>query len=406
MSKTFTDMEWWYEIYDWELLGIIHALKEWQHHIQGLGHTMMVHMDHKNLTYSRKAQKLSHWQAHWALYLSKFNIKLQHLAGHKLILSDALSRQPDHCPDNEEAEEQILLSKEIFINLLDIGPQEWITSAKNFNFDVKNTISILLEDGPGSIRNDLEDWKLEEKDGQKVLFYKGKVYIPKDQNLQWDILKLYHDHEMAGHPGGLETYNSVWQSYWWPGLQVFVKNYVKGCGTCQQIQIDRNPSHPSFILVKGAKSTRPFAHCLMDLITDLPMVDGCGSLLVVVDQGLLKRVILCLTAKTVDMDGIGELLHENLYKWFGLPNKMLSYRGPQFAAKAFQAMPKCLWITSVLLTAYHPQTDSTTEWVNQEIEAYLAIYCHYYPETWKWSIPTLEFTHNMYMLINLKHHSN
>ena len=68
----------------------------------------------------------------------------------------------------------------------------------------------------------------------------------------------------------------------------------------------------------------------MDLITDLPMIDRCDSLLVVVDQGLLMGVILCPTAKTVDMDGIGDLFHKNLYKQFGLPD-----RGPQFAAKAF-----------------------------------------------------------------------
>ena len=73
----------------------------------------------------------------------------------------------------------------------------------------------------------------------------------------------------------------------------------------------------------------------MDLITDLPMIDGCDSLLVMIDQGLSKGVILCPTAKTVDMDGIGDLIHENLYKQFGLPDKMLWDRGPQFAAKAF-----------------------------------------------------------------------
>ena len=124
------------------------------------------------------------------------------------------------------------------------------------------------------------------------------------------------------------------------------------------------------------------------------MIDGCNSLLVMVDQGLSKGVILCPTAKTVDMDGIGDLLHENLYKRFGLPDKMLSDRGPQFAAKAFRAMLKRLGITSVLSTAYHPQTDGTTERINQEIETYLAIYCHSHPETWKRSISTLEFTHN------------
>ena len=46
-------------VYDQELLGIICALKEWQHHIQGSGHMAMVHMDYKKLTYFRKAQKLS-----------------------------------------------------------------------------------------------------------------------------------------------------------------------------------------------------------------------------------------------------------------------------------------------------------------------------------------------------------
>ena len=68
----------------------------------------------------------------------------------------------------------------------------------------------------------------------------------------------------------------------------------------------------------------------MDLITDLLPVDGSDALLVVVDQGLSKGVILCPTNKTVDMDGIGELLHENLYKRFSLPDKMLSDQGPQF----------------------------------------------------------------------------
>ena len=91
MSKTFNNTEKRYEIYDRELLGIVRALKEWQHYIQGSGHTTMVHTDHKNVTYFRKAQKLSDQQARWSLFLLEFDIKLQHLPGHKMILSDALS---------------------------------------------------------------------------------------------------------------------------------------------------------------------------------------------------------------------------------------------------------------------------------------------------------------------------
>jgi RNase H-like domain found in reverse transcriptase len=51
LSKTFMETERKYKIYNQELLGIIRALKEWRHYIQGSGHTMIVYSDHKNLTY-------------------------------------------------------------------------------------------------------------------------------------------------------------------------------------------------------------------------------------------------------------------------------------------------------------------------------------------------------------------
>jgi Integrase zinc binding domain/Chromo (CHRromatin Organisation MOdifier) domain len=277
---------------------------------------------------------------------------------------------------------------------LDTNLRDRITKNKEYDFDITKAIELLQKEGPTSIQNDLKDWKIEEVDDQKTIFYKGKQYVPKDQELRRDILKLFHDHKTAGHPGELETYNAVKQHYWWPRLWIFVKNYIKGCRICQQFKIDRNPSHLSFIPVEGAISTRPFTHCSMDLIMDLPPVEGSDSILVVVDQGLLKGIILCPTTKMVTMDRIGNLLHENLYKWFGLPDKMLSDQGPQFAAKAFWAMLSRLEVNSVLSTAYHPQMDGTMERINQEIEAYLAIYCHSHPETWKKNLATMEFTHN------------
>jgi Integrase zinc binding domain len=73
------------------------------------------------------------------------------------------------------------------------------------------------------LKNDLQDWKIEEIDGRKMIFFKKKNYIPKDMELRWDIVKMYYDYEMAGHPGELETYNGIRQNYWWPGLWTFVK---------------------------------------------------------------------------------------------------------------------------------------------------------------------------------------
>ena len=162
--------------------------------------------------------------------------------------------------------------------------------------------------------NGLEDWTTEKHNGRNVLFYKGKNYIPRNMELRQDIVKMFHNHKMAGHPGELETYNSVRQHYWWPGLRTFIKNYIKGCGICQQFKIDRNPSKPAFLPTEGAKSTRPFAKFSMDLITDLPLAEGHNSILVVVDQGLTKGVILIPCSKTITLEETAKLLLENLYR--------------------------------------------------------------------------------------------
>ena len=73
---------------------------------------------------------------------------------------------------------------------------------------------------------------------------------------------------------------------------------------------------------------------------------------------------------------------------------MISDRDPRFPARAFQELLKLLNICSNLTTTYHPQSDGATERGNQEIEAYLAIYCMSHPEDWLHSLSTLEFMHN------------
>jgi Integrase zinc binding domain len=131
-----------------------------------------------------------------------------------------------------------VLPENLFINLLDTELQERRLNGNDIDLDVKNAMETLLEEGPTNLQDNLHDWKVEENDGKRTIFYKGKNYILKDQELQWDIVKMYHDHKTAGHPEKLETYNRVRQHYWWPGLQMFAKNYVQGCGVCQQFKIN------------------------------------------------------------------------------------------------------------------------------------------------------------------------
>ena len=183
---------------------------------------------------------------------------------------------------------------------------------------------------------------------QEYSIYKDKSYIPDDLDLWWDIVKMFHDHETAGHPGELETYNLVKQHYWWPGMQAFVKRHMQGCGICQQFKINQNPSHLSYLPIEGAKSTQPFTNCSMEMIIDLPTSGGYDSILAVVDHGLMKGVILIPCNKTLTADQCAQLLLDNVCKQFRLMDKIISDCGPQFVAKYFLELLKLLKIKSSL----------------------------------------------------------
>ena len=239
----------------------------------------------------------------------------------------------------------------------------------------------------------------EDFEGKSILFYQGKNYIPKDYDLWKKIISWHHDLLSARHHGEIETLNAVKEHYWWPRMQSFIKNYVKGCGICQQFKINRNPSAPSFNPIPGLTMTWPFTNLSMDLITDLPPVTLDNGTVVdvilsIVDHGLTKGVILTSCLKTLTEEGASKILLHHIYKRFGLPDSIISDQDPWFTAKSFQKLLKLLGIKSKLMTAYRPQSDRMTECFNQEIEAYIGIYCSSNPKTWHKSISTMEFTHN------------
>ena len=192
-----------------------------------------------------------------------------------------------------------MLEESLFLNLLDLDLQEQIANSRELDFDAAEVLEALLGNGPITLQHGLGDWKLKTVNDKKVLCYKEKNYIPKDGDLWQNLVRNYYDLETAGHPGELETYNSVKEHYWWPRMRSFVKNYVQGCRQCQQFKINRNPSHLAFLPTEGVISTRPFAHCSMDLIMDLPLADEFDLILVMVDQGLSKWVILIPCNKTL-----------------------------------------------------------------------------------------------------------
>ena len=349
---------------------------------------MTIYSDHKNLTYFWSTQKLNWQQAWWSLLLSKYDIKLVHLPESRMILSDTFSWQPDFVPKKDtDNEDIVLLLDQLFINIIDIELQQEIASTDNLDTDTTATIMLLLGKGPTDLKWDLSDWTTKDFEGKSILFYQGKNYILKDYDLQKKIISWYHDLLSTGYPREIETLNAIKEHYWWPRMWTFIKNYVKGCGICQQFKINQNPSAPSFNPIPGLMTTWPFANLSMDLITDLPLVtlnNGTiiDTILSIVDHGLTKGVILTPCLKTLTEEGAGKILLHHVCKRFGLPDSIISDWDPQFTTKSFQEFLKLLGIKSKLTTAYQPQSDGMTEHFNQEIEAYIGIYCSSNPKTW------------------------
>ena len=113
---------------------------------------------------------------------------------------------------------------------------------------------------------------------------------------------------------------------------------------------------------------------MMDFITDLPISNGFDSIFIVVDQGLLKGVILCPCNKTINADETTKLYIDNVFVQYRLPDIIISDRGPQFVSKVFNGIFEAIGVKHKMSTAFHPQTDGQTERYNQELEAYLRIY--------------------------------
>jgi len=250
--------------------------------------------------------------------------------------------------------------------MIDLELQDEIKNkTTKVDFFVK-ALQAIKENGPLPIRSSLEEWKIK----KGMLFFKDRCYIPPHEELRREVVKQYHDSLPGRHPGHFKTLELIRRYYWWPGMTVFVKNYIAGCTICQQIKINTHPSSSGLIPIKGQKDVKPFSQVTCDFITDLPESDGFDSLMVVVDYGSTKGVISIPCNKTIDATLMAQNYIDHVYRCFGLPNSFLSDRGPQFSSQVFREMARLLGIKMLRSTAYHPQTDGETERVNQELEIY------------------------------------
>ena len=105
---------------------------------------------------------------------------------------------------------------------------------------------------------------------------------------------------------------------------------------------------------------KPWVHISADFIMKLPLAQGYNSILVVVDR-LTKIVYFIPTTEKMLAEGLAKLFRDNVWKLHGLPESIISDRGPQFVAGIMRELNRMLEIESKLSMTFHPQTDGQME---------------------------------------------
>ena len=73
-----------------------------------------------------------------------------------------------------------------------------------------------------------EEWR--EVNG--IMYKEGKVYVPKDNILRMEIIRLHHDTPVEGHRGQQKIVELVTRNFWQPGIVKEVKRYIERYNFC------------------------------------------------------------------------------------------------------------------------------------------------------------------------------
>jgi hypothetical protein len=91
--------------------------------------------------------------------------------------------------------------------------------------------------------------------------------------------------------------------------------------------------------------------------------------------------------KKITIDAMVHALIKCLIQYHGPFIAIVSDKGPQFVLLIWKRICSIMKISKQLSTAFHPETNESTEWMNQKLEAYLRCFVLYYQNDWEQLLP-------------------
>ncbi|KAL0149072.1 hypothetical protein M9458_055687 [Cirrhinus mrigala] len=345
-----------YDVGNRELLAIKLALEEWRHWLEGAKHPFTVLTDHKNLEYLRSAKLLNHRQARWALFFSRFDFSVTYRPGSQNTKADALSRL--HEPDLPIGNPEPILPPSMII-----APVTW---------DIMTEIS-----------------EAQVQDPTPAECPPNLVYVP--LTLRPRVLAKVHNTPSSGHPGIEATLQLLGNRFWWPGQRTDTIQFISRCAVCNISKVPH--CLPAGLLQPLPVPQRPWSHIAIDFVTDLPPSNGYTTILSIIDR-FSKACRFIPLAKLPTAMETAELLCNWVFRFYGLPEDIVSDRGPQFSSRLWSSFFSLLGVNVSLTSGYHPQANGQVERLNQELTRFLRTYCHNQQDTWSRYLFWAEYAQN------------
>jgi hypothetical protein len=392
-SRKFQQAERNYSTSDRELLAVIHCLKKWRVYMMYNPANEVV-TDHKPNTTIDTKMTLSGRQVRWMEFLQEFNFVWKYEKGATNI-ADPLSRMSHFYlavmtrkkvkVGNEEAVsvEAVLPPANSKPTGLQLGRLfEAIKGAYATQPVCQVTTGFTFVDG--------------------MLFdARNRIVVPKVQSIRKMIMHACHDDIYAGHMGKHKTRDLLTRIFWWSNVDKDIAEHVRHCHTCQTAKSSAHGSQG--LLQPLCIPDRPWWSVSVDFITGLPKtVRGHDAILTVVDR-LTRLTHVIPTTTTCDATEFAYLFKKEVIAKHGCPADIVSDRGSVFTGKFWCAVCGALEMHMSLSTAFHPQSDGSTETVNKLIEQVLR--CHTLTKQLDWdeNLCMVEFAINNSVHSSLKH---
>ncbi|KAI1000096.1 hypothetical protein K3495_g8097 [Podosphaera aphanis] len=256
--------------------------------------------------------------------------------------------------------------------------------------EIKKTVESTASHWPTTLKIQSVELSQCTVDEQGVVHRSGKIWIPNYEPLRTKIIQTLHDSQTVGHPGRDNMIDIVGRQFFWPGISQDIKRFTRNCDVCGSATIW---SQKRWGLLKPLPvPDRIWRSISMDFITELPKVDESDACLVITDR--LSKGVIFEPVCSITAEATADIFIRSVYRHHGLPIDIVSDRGTQRVNIFWKRVCEQLNSTRRLITAFHPQTDGSTERMNQELQHFIRVFCSYEQTNWKDLLPHAELAIN------------